>query len=246
MEDINKGGAMGEDLTKDLNAVQDPGGDISAEINTPGNQDGVFLSSEQYAALLDHVSSLEAKIINDSGPQGKKDIQNLDDLIDAGTTGADRGGKPNGQKLEEMSPEQVVDHIAMAIHQKFIAPLEAKVETLRLMNEIDKVANAKGNEDFWEYAGRVKEIAIQNPTLSIRQAYHLAKQEGTRRPAPSGEQGLNKKSDVLYTLPPRPNGKTNIAGGERGGASQSTLRENKELSRRDAASEAFDAAVKGK
>jgi hypothetical protein len=141
-----------------------------------------------------------------------------------------------------MTPQQVIGLLYQNIQQQLIQPLETKVETLRIMSEIDKVANKQGNEDFWDYAGLVKEIAIRNPTLSIQQAYNLAKTEGKRGPTGPGETGLKKKSDSLFTLPPRPN----IPAGEKPGASGSQMRPTAPLSRRDAASEAFDRATSGK
>ncbi len=203
---------------------------------------GVVLSPEQYNALLDHVSTLEAKLME--RPEGQSEVRKLDQLIDeAGGGQAPRGvPAPSGTAVEDMSPQQVLQQLYGAIQQNLIQPLETKIETLRIMNEIDKVSTKKGNEDFWDYAPMVKEIAIKNPTLSIQQAYNLAKTEGTRKPAGSGEGGLTKKSDLLYTLPKRPN----VVGGEKPGASGSNLKGTAPLTRRDAASEAFDKATGGK
>jgi hypothetical protein len=204
------------------------------------------MSSEQYAALLDHVANLESVVIN-STPQGRSDVQTLDSLVNEGD-GAPRGSAPaEGVKLEDMSPDQVMNHIFQTIHKQFVEPLEIKVETLRLMNEIDKVANKSGNEDFWEYAGAVKEIAMKNPGLSIQRAYNLAKSEGKRGSNPQGDTGLVKKSDLLFTLPKRPNVPVQGGGGEKPtGVPRGTTRGSGELTRRDAASEAFDKITKGK
>lgn len=210
----------------------------------PDIPEGVTLTNEQYATLLDHVASLEAKLMET--PKGRGEVQTLDNLIDE----ADRGRPapvtpPAGTKLEEMTPDQVIGMIYQTIKKEMVEPLEVKVETLRLMNEIDRVASKKGNEDFWEYAGAVKEIALKNPTLSIQRAYQLAKAEGKRGPNPQGEPGLNKKSDVLFTLPKRPSAGVQGGGGEKpSGASRSTTQGSNDLSRRDAASDAFDKAMK--
>lgn len=226
------------DATANADAVADAGPDVA-----PGDiKEGVTLSNEQYAALLDHVSSLESELINRS-KSGSKDVQTLDNLINDAESTQTRTAPPlaKGKSLEEMTPEEVVGAIFQAVEEKYIKPLEVKVETLKLITEIDKVASKPGNEDFWEYADAVKDIAMKNPGLSIQRAYHLAKQEGSRKPSAQGDKGLNKKSELLYTLPVRPN----ITGGEKPGAVRTRTVSADGLSRRDAASAAFDAAVKG-
>lgn len=206
-------------------------------------QDGVTLTNEQYATLLDHVASLESRLME--SPKGRSEVQTLDNLIDEADQGrpAPSQAPPQGVKLEDMTPDQVIGMIYHTIKKEMVEPLEVKVETLRLMNEIDKVANKKGNEDFWEYANAVKEIALKNPTLTIQRAYQLAKAEGKRGPNPQGDQGLTRKSDVLFTLPKRPvvPGST----GERpSGPPRGMTQGSSDISRRDAASEAFDKAMK--
>lgn len=221
---------------------QELNGPQGEQASVGASEQGVTLTAEQYNAVLDHIASLESKIL--SQPQGKSEVRDLDSLIQEAEGPGRKGAQQVNQNvsLEDMTPQQVMDHLFASIHQQFIQPLETKVETLRIMNEIDKVASKPGNEDFWDYAQDVKAIAIRNPTLSIQQAYRLAKTEGRRESGPS-ESGLQKKSDVLFTLPKRP---ANIAGGEKPGASGSTLRGNAAPSRRDAASEAFDKIVGGK
>jgi hypothetical protein len=204
--------------------------------------EGVTLTAEQYSALLDHVATLEAKAMQSSG--GSQDVRTLDNLIDeAGNPQALVQPPPNQLPLAEMTPDQVVAHIIQAVHKQYVEPLEVKVETLKLMNEIDKVASKPGNEDFWEYAPAVKAIALQNPTLTIARAYQLAKAEGKRQPSATGDPGLQKTSEVLFTLPQRP--RVAGGGGEKPTGSRTGITPTGELSRRDAASAAFDAAVKG-
>lgn len=233
-----------DNLTPAANGAVDQETD-APDIQLPEFNDAVTLSSEQYAAVLDHIATLEAKIME--GPQGRKEVQTLDNLVDEAGSGQKRVGDapPSNLPLDQMSPEQVIGHIFQAIQKQYIEPLEVKVETLRLMSEIDKVANTKGNEDFWEYANAVKEIALKNPTLSIQRAYHLAKQEGKRGPNTQGEPGLQKKNEVLFTLPQRPRGVTGGGGEKPGGPTRGMTRGSEDLSRKDAASQAFDAAVKG-
>lgn len=228
--------------------AQDGGAAVGADGGADGAQDdqGVVLSSEQYAALLDHISTLETKVIN-ATPQGAKDIQTLDSLVNEGD-GAPKGeAPPAGVKMEDMTPDQIMGYIFQTIHKQYVEPLEIKVETLRLMNEIDKVASKPENADFWEYADQVKQLAMRHPGLSIDRAYKLAKAEGKRGPSTSGDQGLIKKSDLLFTLPKRPDLPVRGGGGEKPtGVGRDMTRGSGELTRRDAASEAFDKATKGK
>lgn len=210
--------------------------------NLEGNDQGVVLTSEQYNALLDHVATLETKLME--SPVGAREVRKLDDLVDEAQNAPQKVVQPKGPQkpLEDMTPQEVLGILYNNIAQNLIQPLETKIETLRIINEIDKVAGKPGNEDFWDYAPRVRELAIRNPTLSIQQAYRLAKTEESGKPEGKGDAGLTKKSDVLYTLPKRPN----IVGGEKPGASGSNLKGTAPLSRRDAASEAFDRATSGK
>lgn len=204
----------------------------------PEGEQEVKLTGEQYNAILDHIATLETKLME--RPGGEKQVQSLDDLISE-AEGRSKAPPPvDDTKLEDMSPQQVVGMLYQAIRQELIQPLETKLETMRIMNEIDKVANTPGNEDFWEYADTVKAIAIKNPTLSIKQAYNLAKTDSPRKPGAPGDAGLLKKNDVLFTLPPRPKAG---AGGERPQAPGSSMRPSGEISRRDAASAAFDSVV---
>jgi len=229
----------------DGGAVGADGGILTPPAEGQDNGD-VVLSKEQYEAVLDHIATLESKVIN-ATPQGQQNVQTLDSLINEGD-GAPRGeAAPAGAKLEDMSPEQVMNHIFHTIHKQYVEPLEIKFETLRLMNEIDKVAAKPENADFWDYAGLVKEIAMKNPGLSIQRAYNLAKAEGKGKSGTQGDPGLVKKSDLLFTLPKRPGGSVQGGGGEKPtGVAHGITRSSGELTRRDAASEAFDKATKGK
>lgn len=207
------------------------------------NEDGgkVELTGQQYDALLDHVASLEARLMETGS--GKKEVETLDDLIEEGQGARPQQGRTPVQKpLEEMNPQEVMQTLMGVIHQKLIVPLETKVETLRIMNEIDKVASKPGNEDFWEYAQTVKEIAIRNPSLSIERAYRLAKTENPREHKGKGEAGLSKKSDLLFTLPKRPS----VTGGEKPGASGRGMSNQTPVTRKDAATAAFDEVMGGK
>jgi hypothetical protein len=210
--------------------------------------EGVVLSPEQYNAVLDHIADLEAKLMSGGS---RSEVQTLDTLVNE----AQQQARPQQQRqqqqqqpipqqadLENMTPQQVLSLLYNQIQTNLIQPLDTKIETLRIMSEIDKVAGKAGNEDFWEYAAQVKEIAIRNPTLSIQQAYRLAKTEEKRELKGPGDSGLQKKSDVLFTLPKRPN----IPTGEKPGSSGAALRSATQPTRRDAASEAFDKVVSGK
>lgn len=240
-------GAPGSDvMVVDPLVVPDPA--AGGEPPTGGEPQSVTLSNEEYAALLDHVANLESKVINGT-PQGRQDVRTLDSLIDEAGDPTYQGRVPAapaaGVKLEDMSPDQIIGHIFNTIKKEMVEPLEIKLETLRLMNEIDKVASKPENKDFWEYADQVKEIALNNPKLSINRCYQLAKAEGKRGSGTPGDTGLVKKDSLLYTLPPRP--KVQGGGGEKPtGVPRGVTTGSGELSRRDAASAAFDQATKGK
>lgn len=227
---------VGEDPNKKVE------GDPGQKKDEGGEEEIVPLTSSQYNALLDHVADLEAQVMDSR--RGSKEIKKLDDLIEEGEDGPQRRAAPRDTPIEEMTPQQVLQSLVQGIHQNLIRPIEMKVETMRVMLEIERTANKKGNEDFWEYGDAVREIAMRNPTLSIQEAYELAKSRGTRKKGEPSDVGLVRKSGVLHTLPLRKG--TSVQGGEKPGASRATMKGPESVSRRDAASEAFDAVMGGK
>ena len=113
------------------------------------------------------------------------------------------------------------------------------------MNEIDKAASK--HDDFYDYQDRIREIAIENPTLPIEKAYKMAKLEAAeeneeRAGSHKGEQKDKKASTtrgkgVHLLLPPRP------ILGERPGTAGAATRQGPAKTLRQAAERAWDDVI---
>ena len=208
-------------------------------------KDAVTLSLEQYTALLDRVAELE-----DASLQGSKvkESYSLEELADEGRskkTKSERSGKE--VTLEEadwdnLSGKELVQLVVEAVNQAGVG-LKADIEALKVLREIDK-CEVKYS-DFWKYEEDIRKVAIENPSLSIEKAYHLAKLEK------EGEKGEKKKgereetvevtrTEKLLNLPPR-------FGGEKPGVVPSSTKSSEVKTLRESALKAWDEAVgKGK
>jgi len=197
----------------------------------------VTLSESQYAALLDRVAELEDVSLS----KGKKEIYDVDEL-------AEEGKRPEVKPKEEevdwdaLSNKELVERIVGSVNEAGVG-LVTKIETLKVLREIDK-GEAK-HKDFWDYEKDIRKIASENPTLSIEDAYQLAKAKkgGGKEEKKEGEKGeevgaKTTRTEKLLNLPPR---------GEKPGVVSSSTREGKVKTLREAADRAWDEAVgKGK
>jgi hypothetical protein len=115
-----------------------------------------------------------------------------------------------------------------------------EVQTLKVLREIDKCETKY--DDFWNYEKEVYKIASSNPTLTIEQAYKLAKgdKEETKKGEDKKEEGRRTTTERLFNLPPRP-----IPGEKPSGAAAST-RQGGIMSLKDAAQAAWEEVTKGK
>jgi len=204
----------------------------------PEEQKVVTLTEEQYGALLDKVAELETIAL-----QPKKETYTIDELTREVETEKEA-------KVVEVSPEDVdqmgnvqlanyiVDRVVDAGQQQ-IKTLDVKIESLKVLREIDKAEGA--HEDFWEHQEAVHRIASANPTLSIEQAYNLAKLEkegkGEGKELSPGDRGT-----VLHTLPPR----TGIPSGEKPGVVSGATTKTETTTMKEATERAWDEVAEGK
>ena len=143
---------------------------------------------------------------------------------------------------DNLSGKELVQLVVEAVNQAGVG-LKADIEALKVLREIDK-CEVKYS-DFWKYEKDIRKVAIENPSLSIEKAYHLAKLEK------EGEKGEKKKgereetvevtrTEKLLNLPPR-------FGGEKPGVVPSSTKSSEVKTLREAALKAWDEAVgKGK
>jgi len=173
------------------------------EQQTEDRQDTVTLTAEQYERLLDRIAELEEVALKG------RSVFTVDDLAYEGV-GRPKSGfqteesagpvKDTGvPDVESMTQTELVNYIISEVN-KAARPIVEELELLKVLREIDK-CEAKYS-DFNEYAEEVQRIVMNNPSLSIEQAYKLAKAE---RGEGKAEKGVRQDRDrLIYDLPPRP------------------------------------------
>jgi hypothetical protein len=191
----------------------------------PARTDMVELAPEAYNALLDRLDELEGLALNKSKPS------NIDDLANAGNQ---RVGVPKSlseDDINEMKPTQIINLVLQHVNDTQVKPLLVKIEEMNIRDEIKDIT--KDEEDaklFESLKEEIYQVASKNPTLSLKQAFLLAKEsEGSVKPNSSPS---NK--DSLRHLPPR-----QTIPGEKPNTARVTVGDKVPETRRDAATEAL-------
>lgn len=167
----------------------------------------VSLDLDTYNALLDRIAELETISSQKTGKRsaGEEPID-LEQLAREGRQGkVEKVEKGERVDLNAFDNQQLVEHVLDKIDQLAgprIQQIETAVETLRVMREIDKAESKY--EDFWDFEEKIREISTKNPTLSIDQAYKLAKGDSTEKKEKKGEEKtVTTTTEKLLKLPPR-------------------------------------------
>ncbi|RLG40665.1 MAG: hypothetical protein DRN78_05220 [Thermoproteota archaeon] len=206
-------------------------------------QQKVELDVETYTALLDRLEELE-QAVEKGTPKGKGK-SSVDDLLDE----LDDPDEPSGQKdepvdLDSMSRAEFLQFTLQQISEGVISPLAVAVEEMRLDREIDKLTRDEKYQDFWDYKDEIYQIAKDNPKLSLKKAYLIAKQEASEKAKGKGKDetgGLAARAVKLKTRLPDPR-----AFGERpSGTPTGSTQDMGPVSLEEAAARAYDEAMKG-
>lgn len=206
-------------------------------------EEKVSLDRETYNALLDRVSELEALSVPPK--KGKDDVVDIDELAEEGRSSRKQTSTREEEvDFDSMSNTQLVQFLSQRLDEALgarLSSVETTVETLKVLREIDK-AEAK-HEDFWDYKDEIKSISIRNPTLSIEEAYQLAK--SGKPPKEKGKEGEEKvvttRTEKLLKLPPR------VSGEKPTGVAPSATKTGQTKGIKSAAEKAWDDVVgKGK
>ena len=176
-----------------------PQGEQEQKEQETQSEEVVTLSPEQYAALLDRIDEAETK--------SKTKVLSLDELaeeVKSKPREERRGAEPPkpAKDLNEMTNQELVDYIfqvADASITPALQDLSTKIETVKVLNEIDKLTSKEEFKDFWDYKEEIYKRASENPQLSLEDAYYLA----TGKAKPKKGTTTDKKATLL-TLPPRP------------------------------------------
>jgi hypothetical protein len=167
----------------------------------------VELEAETYEALLERLAELEDASTS-TGTVQNIERSSLDDLADEGTRSTDEGTQQRAlpPNLDDMSNTEVAHFIVEEINRQAAERLnkvEVSIETLRVLREIDKTASKY--DDFWLYENEVKDSTMANPSMTIEDAYLLAKQKSPKQ-APKGEgdnASKRTRTEKLLNLPSR-------------------------------------------
>jgi len=144
----------------------------------------IELPEETYDALLERVAVLEEQE-DELKTQKKSPKSVVDELADEGL--ADKRDEPIKlpDDFDDLTNTQLLTYIAEAINSQAgprLQQLEKSIHTLKVRQEIDSAASR--HEDFWTYEDEIRQIAIDNPTLRIEDAYQLAKSRNPKPTAP--------------------------------------------------------------
>lgn len=201
----------------------------------------VELAPETYNALLERLEELEEAASSTGTPQATE-RSTLDELADEGRTTRTADPREPGKNLDDMSNTEQTQYIVDEINRQAgdkLNKVEVAVETLRVLREIDKT-EAK-HDDFWQYENEVKELTMANPSMSIEDAYLLAKQKNPKSKDDKGEEGANKttRTERMLNLPSR------AAHGEKPGVAVSTTVDSNPSGKtlRSAAEKAWEESV---
>jgi len=187
------------------------GEDTKAGSDGQGNEGGggsgdntISLEPEIYNALLDRITELEASTHVRTAPSKGDDVEDdLDSLLEEGKRVTPPSTPPmDAAAIDSMTNSQLAQFIVDVINEqggKKIKSLEVAVESLRVMDEIDRTS--KKFEDFWDFEKAIRKIASANPTLSIEDAYALAKTKGEG--ASKSDSTPLTRTEKMLRLPPR-------------------------------------------
>lgn len=195
----------------------------------------VSLSETQYNKLMDRVAELE----DAASKTPRKD--ELDELAEEGRSRQGRGeDERKGEEIdfENMSNSQLAQTIIDKVNEAG-RPLIVDIETLKVLREIDRCE--RDHEDFHEYEKDIRAIAMQKPSLSIEDAYVLAKVAKSKKASDKTEK-RETVTERLIGLPKR-----SFPAGERSGVAVSTTRGVDGVkTMKDAATKAWDKVMGSK
>jgi hypothetical protein len=206
----------------------------------------VELTAEQYTAILDRMEEQDQMIERLSSSSKKEKSESVQDIDELAREGRGKKEKePVELDWDSMSNKELIATIFPLIDEHVVKPLNVEIQTLKVMNEIDKVS-AK-HDDFYDLQDAIKAIAIENPTLSIEKAYKMAKLEAEEgkdaqrkskdRDDKDDEPSAKRGKGVHLLIPSRP------TLGERPGLSGGSTRQGPARTTREAAERAWDTVV---
>lgn len=204
----------------------------------------IELDEDTYAALLDKIDELEGKV----QPKGKaQQHEDEDDVDSLAREGRQAQGKPEEVNLDDLTPSQLVKVIRQQVSQEIAGPVLVAVNELKYGMEIDKLMRpaelgGEGIKDLLEYKQEIMELMIDNPKMSMKRAYTLARAENPDKVKTEKATDGRERETRLRHLPPHPK----RAFGERPGQAESSTTEGEPKDLKGAVTKAFDEVFKGR
>jgi hypothetical protein len=201
----------------------------------------ITLDPQTYQALLDQLDYLESKV------QGKEkdpdDLDDLDSLVDEVKRTQSPAQNQSSQEpnLEDLSRQELVQYTIQQISEGIVTPLAVALEEIKINQEIDRLTRDEKYKDFWDYKDEIYRIARENPGLSLKRVYHLAKAEKEEQQKQETQRPKGRSREALLRhLPP-----VNTFGERPSGTPRGATEEEEPRSLREAAEKAFDEVMKG-
>ena len=195
-------------------------------------EETVTLDSQTYKALLDQLEYLESKIED----KNNTEPDDLDSLVDEVKRPVQSQDQQHEINLEDLSRQELVQYTIQQISEGVITPLAVTLEEIKINQEIDRLTRNEKYKDFWDYKDEIYRIAKENPSLSLKRVYHLAKAEKEEQNRQNQQSGGGKQyKNLLKHLPP-----VRTFGERPSGTPRSTTKEKPPESLKDAAEKAFD------
>jgi len=193
---------------------------------------GITLSVEQYNALMDRLDELEDAEL---GTAVKR--ESAGDDVDALAQEGLRRARTTEKEvdLDKLPPQEQFNLVIETIGERYIQPLLIKMQEMTIRQEIKDLEASEEGKDFKSFEKEVYLIGRKNPTLSVREAFLLAKEKAGGKGAKDESDPLKRK-ELLRTLPAR-----RFPMGEKPGQSSSISKEDRGSTRVDAATAALEA-----
>ena len=200
------------------------------------DQEPVVLDPKTYQALLEHLDDLEGQV-KEKG-SSSNNLDDLDSLADEA-----RGSKQQQQEEEVdfdgMSRKDFLQYTLKQLSEEVVSPLAVAIEEVKLSQEIDQLTRDEKYADFWDHKDEIYKIAKDNPRLSLKKVYKLAKSEAEDKKTSDSETKTKSRKGLLRHLP-------DSTFGERpSGQAESTTEKSEPATLKEAASRAFDEIMEG-
>jgi hypothetical protein len=203
----------------------------------------VELDTETYQALLDKLTDLEDQV-----KSKERSNEDEDEVSRLAREAQRKQGQEERQPIDYdgLSNKQLVEAIGQGVEETVLVPLLTRIEEVELRMEIKDLlseTDEKGNKlygNFWDYKDEIYEIAKDNPKLSLKRCYQLAR-SGKSEQSKTEKREKGSGEDRLRHLPKVP-----IIGEKPGGPSSSSMSEEEPQTRKEALGKVYDQLFEGK